>query len=322
MKHLKVMLPISALFLAGNAFAAMPQAVCDAQKKNSPAAYQALVQSGSCNGGGESVQSGESLAKGLNVEYNPELMLYAGQFSVQKDINEAKGVCKRSGGRLMQATEVHDYIAKGELKMRTGTPRVVAEENNKLTVTGDSSTSWGELICAKEAGNSEATQFKNLNKVTFRESQDYCLSQGQWLLDEENAKARIMMIAQGVKNKTIKLENTLSRSQVPQLYLAYANSQQDYGYVGANASPFIPLPIGKVRVKAINGTKGGQHTVMSTQDGAVHAIGQTDYLGLDKYPTEYHIVMTQQGKMSGSKDDYFYVFGACGSQGNEIKDSQ
>ncbi len=319
MRNSKTLIAISTLFLAGNAFAAMPQAICDAQKKNSPSAFQALVKAGSCID--ETSSSGGKFSKGLNTKYNSELMLYAGQFAVyQKGIDEAKGMCERSGGRLMQATEVRDYIAKGELQMRTGTPQVVAEENNKLTVTGSSNASWGELICAKEAGNSEATQFKNLNKATFRESQDYCLSQGQWLLDEENAKARIMMIAQGVKNKTIKLENTRSRSKIPQLYLAYANSQQDYGYVGANASPFIPLPVGQVRVKAINGTKGGQHTVMSTQGGAVHAIGQTDYLGLDKYPTEYHLVMTQQGRMSGSKDDYFYVFGACGSQGQAIKD--
>jgi len=320
-KYSKALVSISALFLAGNAFAAMPQAVCDNLKKYNPSVFQVKVKEGSCKEGDNTSQSDNNFAKGLNTQYNSEIMLYAGQFPVyKKGIDEAKGMCKRSGARLMQATEVRDYIAKGELKVRTGTPQVVAEENNKLTVTGDSGASWGELICAKEAGNSEAAQFKNLNKVTFRESQDYCLSQGQWLLDEDNAKARIMMIAQGVKNKTIKLENTRSRSKIAQLYLAYANSQQDYGYVGANASPSIPLPVGQVRVKAINGTKGGQHTVMSTQDGAVHAIGQTDYLGLDKYPTEYHVVMTQQGKISGSKDDYFYVFGACGSQGSEIKD--
>ena len=322
MSYSKTIVPIAALCLVGNAFAAMPQSACDMQQKHNPTAFKMLVKAGQCTESADTAQPAGEFAKGHNAEYNTESMLYAGQFPLyQKGLDEAKKQCRLSGGRLMQASEAHNYISEGQIRVRIGTPEVVVVEGNKLTVTAGNG-SWGELICAKEEGSSGDLGFETLNKVTFRESQNYCLDQGKWLLDEDHAKARIVMVAQGVKQKKVKLENTRSRSKIPQLYMAYANSQQDYGYVRVNVSPFIPMPIGEAHVKPINGTKGGYHNVMQTQDGEILAVGQTDYLGLDKYPTEYNVTMTQQGKISGSKDDYFYVFGACSDQGQEIKDKQ
>lgn len=311
---------MAALCLAGHSFAAMPQSVCDTHKKHNPTLFQSFVKSGACKSDDTAQPEGD-FAKGRNAEYKTEFMLYAGQFPVyKKGLDEARKQCKLSGGRLMQAAEARDYISNGAIRTRIGTPEVVAEEGNKLIVTAGNG-SWGELICAKEKGRSADLSFETLNKVTFRESQDYCLSKGKWLLDEDNAKARLMMVAQSVQQKKIKLDDP-RRSKIPQLYMAYANSQQDYGYVRVNVSPSIPMPIGLVKTKPINGTKGGAHNVMQTQGGEILAVGQTDYLGLDKYPTEYNVTMTQQGKVSGSKDDYFYVFGACGSQGQEIIDKK
>lgn len=262
---------------------------------------------------------------GTNSVYNRSKLLYLGRFPIYQhnDSKEVIKLCNSMGGVPLTQKMMSSHLKAGNIRGIRDTESAIITKDDKLNLINLKSGTkerepWGLLFCEKRKDLIVDKSYKDLSKATFRESQNYCLEQGKFLLNEDEAKARVFMIATEINKKRLKLKNTRNSRSIPGIYIAYANSQYDYGYV--SCSPHSPQMYGAT-VKPINGTKGGLHNEYQA-DGKIVAYGLTDYLGLDKYPPEYNVTMTDRGKVSGSKNDYFYVFGACSCKGEEIKDKK
>ncbi|WP_319577450.1 hypothetical protein [uncultured Desulfobacter sp.] len=260
-----------------------------------------------------------------SVTYNREKLEFLGNFPVYLH-NDSKKVikqCNSMRGVPLTQNMMSSHLKAGNIRAIRNSEIAIITTDDKLNLINLKSGTkengnWGLLFCEKREDLLVDKNYKDLHKVTFRESQNYCLEQGKFLLSEDEAKGRVLMIAKEINKKRLKLKNIRNSSYIPRIYIAYANSQYDYGYV--SCTPHNPQ-MQHVTVKPINGTKRGQYKEYQV-DRKIVGYGLTDYLGLDKYPPEYNVTMTNRGKVSGSKDDYFYVFGACSCKGKEIKDKK
>ncbi len=152
--------------------------------------------------------------------------------------------------------------------------------------------------------------FKELGRITFREGQDYCIKQGEGLLDEKEAHSVLSTAAESANKHS-------DPRTIIQAYVAYANSPDDYGYIHTGISSSMPPGLGTV--KPINGSRGGK--VLMTQDGKVLGSQKEGNLGLDKLPPEYSFY-TVPGRENSKPDiskTIINVFGACKKDGVVIK---
>lgn len=204
------------------------------------------------------IEGGVEMDKaGSNTLYDSSKLVYLGSFPayLHKDTSEVVNQCKYSGGVPLDINMVKSHLDSGNIKSPRG-DSVVLVDGDKLIVRGllspadgKSWGSWGNLFCEIRKDLEEYTKYAVLEKMTFADTQKYCTDQNKFLPTEREAKARIRMIVSDVSNNKVELKEKRSGRYIPHLYMAYANSQYDYGYVitspGGGTPRVKPCPFGK-----------------------------------------------------------------------------